>query len=606
LHRLAGLRRLAVVAIAAALAASLGPAPSVQAALSGPAGWPDSAVAPMAGASADLSPDCVNDPDPVARADELLANAYLLRPHPIVTLPADPTWAENPLHDDNWQFQYNSLRYVLDLLAAAGLTGNVAYQDRAVFLLQDWAADNPRVGSPTVWSWNDHSTALRAVVLACTADLLGMTPWLQAALILHGQTLADPAFYVRVGNHALNQAVGLLEVGRVLGRADWVTLAGSRINTLIQASVDSQGMTNEQSMGYEYYNYLRYNLARQRMLTTGLAPSAAFARLDLMPKVLAMATLGNGELDMIGDTGRGGASIPGTWAEYAASQGASGPKPTATIARYNAGYLFVHSGWGERRAEVDETTLATKWGPAPIIHGHADGLELTLSAWGSRLLVDPGRYAYGSSPYRTFFKSRQAHDVVTVDGKTWPWSAPSWLLSYAQSSRYVDIRLRTTGYSGVTHTRRITYSRGLDYIIVEDRLTSTTYHTYRQLWHLPEDANPKIGVSSVWTQRPRGNVLIRQLLGAPQMRIVKGATSPIQGWISYTYGTKVAAPVEEAIQHGTSVKYITFILPAAGHPTATLSHFSPTSTGYTLTVTIGAHAERVTVSGASIWLASLY
>jgi len=536
-----------------------------------------------------------------------MANAYYLPPLPLVTLPADLTWTENPYADDNWAFQLHSLWYALDLLATTDLTGDPAYAERALALLQDWSEDNPRVGAPSVWSWNDHSTALRAIVLACVADLVGMPAWLPAALLLHGETLADPTFYRGQGNHALNQAIGLLEVGRVLGRSDWIALAVARINALIQVSIDSEGVSNEGSVGYELYNLQRYAIARDRILAAGGTPAAAFARLTLMPKFLAMATLPIGQYEMIGDTKAGQATvIPGTWAEYAATRGAAGPKPSINIARYNAGYLFIHSGWGEHRAAADETFASVRWGqPAWQFHGHADGMQLTLAAFGSRLLVDPGLYAYGGGAWRTYFKQRSAHNVVTVDGLTWPMSAPTTLLGYIASSRFVDVRMQTKGYTGVTQTRRVTYLSRLGYYIVEDTMTSSTIHTYRQLWHLVENSNPAVGVSSVWTQRPRGNVLIRQLTGGPTLNIVKGRTSPIQGWISYEYGKKVAAPVEEAVQRAANARYVTFVLPAEGKPVAALSNFKLTSTGYTITVTIGGHSERLTVSGSSIWLTVL-
>ena len=100
-------------------------------------------------------------------------------------------------------------------------------------------------------------------------------------------------------------------------------------------------------------------------------------------------------------------------------------------------------------------------------------------------------------------------------------------------------------------------------------------------------------------------MLIRQLVGAPQVRFVSGRTAPVQGWISYTYGVKIAAPVEEAIQTGTNVRYVTLIFPAAGRPNPRISGFRTTSTGYSVTVTIGVHSERLTVSGTSIWLTPL-
>jgi hypothetical protein len=556
--------------------------------------------------AADLNPDCLNDSDPVARADELMARGYRLTTWPLVTLPADLKWTEDPFHDTNWQFQFHSMRYVLDLFTASRMTGNPAYRDRGLALLREWARDNPRIGAPSIWSWNDHSTALRAVVLACAADLSPMTSWLHDTLAVHGATLADPAFYVKQGNHALNQAIGLLEIGRVLKRSDWVTLAASRINSLLLVSVDAEGVTNEQSVGYEYYNYVRYSLAKARLVAVGQTPSSAFARVALMPAFMAQATLPNGRNEMIGDTAdHQTPSIPGTDTVYAASRGTEGTKPTRVIAKYAAGYLFVRSGWGGKRSPANETFLSAKWGAGPIIHGHADGLQLTLAAYGSRLLVDPGLYSYTWSAYRGFFKGRDAHNIVTVDGLSWNIAARTSLLGYLASSTYVDIRLRASGYSGVTHTRRITYSRRMDYLVVDDQLASTTRHTYRQLWHFTQDAHPTVGTAGVMTQRRRGNVLVRQLVGAPQVRIVGGRTSPVQGWISYTYGVKVAATVEEAIQTGTNVRYVTLIVPAAGRPNPTVSGFRATSTGYTITVTIGTRAERLTVSGTTVTLTPL-
>jgi hypothetical protein len=582
------------------------PAPPMAAGPASVAARPAIVAAGRGESPSDLNPDCLNSAQPLARADELMANRYRLGAQPVVSLPSDPAWDEDPLGDANWQFQLHAMRYVLDLFTATRLTDDRAYRDRALFLLHDWTRDNPRRSAASIWAWNDHSTALRAVVLACAADLTPMTGWLHDALVLHGATLADDTFYRHEGNHALNQAIGLLEVARVLDRTDWRDLAGRRINDLIVASVDAEGVSNEQSVGYEDYNYHRYREAEARLRVAGLTPSPAFARVDLMPAFLAQATLPNGTYEQIGDTSSWRADdIVGTAAEFAATGGASGPKPASIVSRYAAGYLFARSGWGERRPFADETFLALKWGPAPVFHGHADGASLTLAAWGSRLLVDPGPYSYGGSLARTFFKGRSAHNVVTVDGAPWRWSAPTQLLGEREAAAYVDVRLRTAGYSGVVQTRRVTYLRGLDVLLVEDRASSPAVHTYRQLWHLGEAADPIVGVSTVRTQLDGGNVLIRQLTGSPALRIVTGATSPIQGWVSHKAGQMLPAPVVEAAQRGRSVRYLTLVVPAAGRPVAVVSGLRLTSTGYTVEIRIGARHERVTVSGSSVWVHEL-
>jgi hypothetical protein len=561
---------------------------------------------PAASAAAEEWPgSCLNLASPIERADDLLANRYTLSPHPTVTLPADLKWSEDPLKDSNWRFQLHTLRFTQDLLRAWTLTGNGAYSDRALVVLRDWYDDNPRADPPSTYSWNDHSTAWRAMTYACTADLLGVPTWLGRVLDLHGQVLASPTFYVGHGNHALNQAIGLLEVGRVRHRSDWTTLARDRLNKLVVESVDSQGVSNEQSLGYQVYNYDRYMAARSRLLATGLQPGYGFARVELMPRLLAQGSLPNGELEMLGDTDRGPVpNYPGTATEFVATQGASGTRPD-TISAWQAGYMFVRTGWGEQRAFTDESFVSMQWGPGARAHGHADGQSITLYGWGSRLLVDPGKYTYNAGAWRSWFTGRRSANVVTVDGLAWDRSAPTTLLGRSNKGGAVDVRMRSKGYPGVTYTRRVSYMRRLDYVLVEDRLVSSVRRTYRQLWHLRDGSAPVIAGSSARTTSDRGNVLIRQLATIDSQRIVTGAASPIQGWISYEFNRKVAAPVVEVVRRGTSVRFLTLIVPAEGDAAAEITGLRLTSDGYQVTVTIGGHSDRVVVAGTVITVTSL-
>ena len=295
---------------------------------------------------------CRGPADSIAVANDLLANRYTFGPHRTVTLPANPTWAENPLHDLNWQFNYHTLRFVWALTTAWSETGDARYLDRASFLLEDWYHDNPRSRAPSPWAWNDHATAWRAMVYACAAEVLPSSTWLTNALNAHGRTLADPAFYRVDGNHALNQDVGLLEVGCYLRRDDWMRLAAKRVATLVGRSVDPSGATNEQSVFYELYNYSRYSYARTRLTECGQPVGTNFARVAAMPTFLAHATLPDGTYVPLGDTTKSKASrLVGTVAEFAATQGASGPKPTSTSRLYGAGFR-VRPNWLGRNPAV--------------------------------------------------------------------------------------------------------------------------------------------------------------------------------------------------------------------------------------------------------------
>ncbi|MFL5681045.1 MAG: heparinase II/III family protein [Chloroflexota bacterium] len=535
----------------------------------------------------------------LARANGLLVGTWQLATFPPVSIGLDPTWREDPLHDRNWQSKLHSLMPVLDLLEAWVVTGDARYYDRAAFILVDWSEENPRVGSPSEWSWNPLSAGLRGTVYACAAPYFPRA-WMNAALDVHGEALSDPAVYAGEGNYALNQSIGLLEVGAARGRRDWEELAAARINSLIGRSVDAQGVTNEQSPAYGSYNLSRYRVAETRMVELGLPVAPEFSRLDLIPPFLAQATLPNGYLEQLGDTDYAPAPAwTGTDSEYVATAGRAGTRPDSPYALYDAGYLFARTGWGEDREFEDEVYTSLRFGPAPIIHGHADGTSLTYYGYGSRLLVDPGTYTYNSDAFRTFFKGRTAHNVVSVDGLAWNWAAPTTLVAHASTSTMIDATMTTSGYAGVQQQRHVTFSRNLQYLLVDDRATSTTARTFRQLWHLDDKAGPVLSADGFRTTHQRGNLLVRQLIAGSTTRVVSGATAPIQGWVSYTYGVKVPAPVVEVAKTGTSVRYLTLLVPAEGTPAATVSALTVTSTGYAVTVTVGSHAERVVVNGTA-------
>jgi hypothetical protein len=554
-----------------------------------------------------LGRDCSSSSASLALANDLMQNRYTLAGHPTVTLPSNPTWRENPLHDDNWVFNYQSLRFVWDLIAAWAQTGDRSYLDRGLFLLHDWYLDNPRSAPRSPFSWEAHATAWRAIVYTCAAEMVPATSWLNNALLLHGRTLASSTFYVYHGNHALNQARGLLGIGCFLRRSDWKTLAVSRIATLVTESVDAQGVTNEQAVGYQLYNWRAYSAARQRIVDCSITPPSSLSRISRMPAFLAYATLPDGTYAALGDTGRDEApAIRGTIAEFAATAGLSGPKPPGRFAFYTAGFAFGRTGWGEQRAFADESAFTLRFGPAQRYHGHDDGTAVTLYGFGRRLVDDSGKFTYNNDAWRRYALSTRAHNVVTVDGLTHGRVSTSVIGRHANASR-IDIAVRNLGYTGVDDRRRLLFSSRLGYLVIDDRLTSSTIHSYRQLWHLEADANPAVSGSQVWTRiASGGNLQIRQLSGRPTIRLVKGQLSPIQGWLSYRLGHRVAAPVVEAVKRGSSVRYLTVLVPTAlSGSSVRISSLRLSTSGFSFTIDVDGRIERVVASATDSTITAL-
>jgi hypothetical protein len=536
--------------------------------------------------------DCRTDGDYTRVADALLEHRYILPPHPAVSLPAVLTWREDPFHDNNWRFQFHALGYVVTLLERGAETGDGRYVARATELVRSWLASNPREAPPSSYSWYDHSTALRARVLVCVAGVIGLKPWLRAGLVLHGEVLSDRDEW-SPGNHGTDQMIGLLDIGCLLGRQDWRSLAADRIHMFMRTNVDAEGVSIEQAVGYQHYTWMRFEAARELLRRCDQPVGDAFARHALMPRMLAHATLPNREYELLGDTLGGPAPIiQGTIAEYAATAGASGPKPRATDARYSAGFLFARTGWGETRRFANEVAWTMRYGPARIQHGHLDHGSLTLYGFGRRLLLDPGLYQYESTALRRWIISRSAHNVVTADR---PFIlAHSPLLRFTRRPSSIDVVVDVNAHQGIEHQRRVIFSRRLHYLVVEDRLSSQRSSVFKQLWHLREGADPTRTRGEVATHARLGNVLIRQLIGGGTTRFVTGSSDPPQGWVSYRYNEIIPAPMVEVERTGRSARYLTLIVPSARpDPSVTVDVSSIRVAGFTLTIRTPRGAERL-------------
>jgi hypothetical protein len=528
-------------------------------------------------------------------AEEIRRGRLTLNPFPAARLPANPTWRENPFRDVSWVFRYHTMRWILPLIRTWHRTGDTWYIRRATFLLRDWLRDNPRSRPAVRAAWNDLGTAWRTIVLACYVEAVPGATWARTALAQHARVLTLASFYSGAGNHALGQNRALIVAGCVLRRADWVRLAVDRLTSLVVRSVDAQGASNEQAVYYQLYNYQGYKAVADRLRQCGRTVPSRLARIDRMPAFLAHATLPDGTYWMLGDTARYRAvSIPGTIAEFAATGGAEGPRPTSAFRRYSAGYAFGRSGWGVRRAFRDEAAYSVRYGPGRRFHGHADHASVTLYGYGKRLIDDSGMFTLNSNAWRSFATGRRAHNVVTVDGLAYDARSRASLTYSRTSAQRDDLVVVDRGYAGVAQRRRILFSRVGGYLVVEDRLTSRATRTFRQLWHLDVGTAPVASGRTVRTTRASGNLRIVQLAARPTIRIVKGQRAPIQGWISETLRYRRAAPVAIGTVRGRSVRYLTLLVPTRGpNDPVRVTNVRLTSTGWSFDIDVAGTRERV-------------
>jgi hypothetical protein len=280
-------------------------------------------------------------------------------------------------------------------------------------------------------------------------------------------------------------------------------------------------------------------------------------------------------------------------AHFIASKGKEGTTPTLPASRFfeYSGNLISRDIWeGTRHWSCFDI------GPFGMGHNHADKLSLSIFN-GRKILVDPGRFTYGSNnEWAEYRKTTRAHNTIVIDGssqkmisnnggKDLPGAIDDYLKNNPRSflqlydmaratpiatSEY-DIKedhdfVRgrvTTGYEGANffgqavHERAIWYQRGAFWIVV-DRVFSDREREIEVYWHFHPDCKSVeiLAEGSVLSKDPgKGNIIIVPIQGsAPlQSKLVKGQEQPqIQGWYSPEFNQWI--PSYDAVYSGKVAK----------------------------------------------------
>lgn len=481
-------------------------------------------------------------------------------PHPEWKLPQEPTWLENPLKDDNWQFQYHSLRW-LDPLRREAIAGDKQAQRVWEHYVQSWIQANPVGKSKTKWAWIDMGDALRTYVLAFGLGMYDVAPtWLVHALKEHALWLAD-ANNLGHGNHALHQHQALFVAACILEKADLVDLAIDRMGELVAGSYDAQGVNEEGSISYQEANYRWWNEALRRLELEGIEKPSWGEVLDTAPESLAHATQPDGKYVRIGDMDGGSpAKIKSPFTDYVSSGGASGMAPRDLIKIYDRGYIYGRSGWGETERDFSqETFFSLCFGAQRKIHGQADGGSLTYFAQGYPWLIDTGKYLYGRHPMRTYVVNRPGHNLLLATGRTYDRSVDVTLFRKTDSNRHFEAVTRDTGYDGILITRRTIYSKRGEYILVLDAVSSDEEVEIEQRWHAHESSTVTLRKTSAVLNNGNARCELHWVGRNGTLDIASGETQPYNGWTSTGWRKNKQTSVVFAKQKGTQLTFRTVI-----------------------------------------------
>jgi len=454
-------------------------------------------------------------------------------------------WRVNPYKNPSWYMWLHSLRWLGQGITAGSLGDLVTLQHTAA-IAKDWVDDNPYSWKSDIGAWEStmHRTnvlvCLRHAVLAAYAvdALPSAYAWLDASLHDHARFLINN--WSGAWNHGTDESLILFGVGCLLDRADYRSLAVTRLDSSITTAIDGQGSTNEQATAYAQMNYGLWGRVEEVLRACNAEPSPTIsARRALMATWIAHATSSNGTLHQIGDSEQVKTiGYPGTPLEYAASAGASAVAPKQRVAMYSRGFVFGRSGWGSPgKPFADESTYSIRYGRSRAVHGHNDHMAMTYTALGRDIIVDGGHAGYQNDVWRAWARGTTAHSSMTTPkARAMPINTDLTRHLIKDTSDFFEFRDQPG--VGVTRTRGVLVLKDPDLVMTLDRASSTSWQQFQTLWNVPADQTATVYSRTTAIAAAPGDTMRTILFQIPyKQELPRGAilvkralTSPILGW----------------------------------------------------------------------------
>jgi hypothetical protein len=526
--------------------------------------------------------------------DRAIAEAVIHGRFPIqgvtLELGIEPDWLGAALPaDKEWRLEWSKFYYGLNLAAAAEDTRDVAFARAWQQLVLSWIAqvpiglDSSDVIGRRIQNWL-YAWSRFAQHFDLEAERSGFTRTITVSLL--EQTAHLEQHLTRERNHRTLELYALFIAALALPHLD----SGERLLRFAVAALDANlatdvladGVQRERSTHYHHVVLRSFLGLRENARRFGLAVPPGFdERLTRACEFTLHCHRPDGTIPALSDSDSGsyldllelaGELLDRPDFTYVATRGRSGTPPAARHVSFpHGGYFVQRSGWGGLDCRLsDERYLIFDCGPlGDGGHGHYDALSVEIAANGRPLVIDPGRYTYCDDPphWRRWFKGTAAHNTATVDGADqtpYRRGKPNGPVAEARllqrlTGDGIDVMWGqvVSPSHDVLHVRRILFVADA-YWLIEDRLVASHLHRYQLRFHLTHDAAGRTAI--------RYSVASFTVI-APRVALVTAAgprPTIEDGWVSYHYGTKHAAPVVVyAAEHVADTTFLTLVAPLA-------------------------------------------
>ncbi|MGE0642810.1 MAG: alginate lyase family protein [Nitrospira sp.] len=538
-------------------------------------------------------PDSVETARP--KIDDILMNQFEFNGERH-TFTSSPLWLTNLSSDQEWLILLHKFYYAVGLGMAYHDTNDPRYAQKWVDLTCSWIRTVPLDFLPSdVAGRRIQNWIFAHYYFVSTEQPESITPDFYVSFLhaLHRQVSYLREHVTVARNHRTLELCAIFLAAVVFPEfsesGEWLTWSKAELLRNIQSDLLPDGVHCEQSTDYHHLVLKNYLWIKKLAVLNEIEMPEEFDQ--LVKKALEFSvyshrpdgmipTLSDGDSRCFLELLQQGYDLyGGEHLLYVATAGVQG-KPPANRSKgfLNSGYCVLRSGWGDQNETYkDERYLIFDCGPLGAgNHGHLDLLSFEAYAYGTPLIMDPGRYTYDESGplnWRVRFRETAAHNTVLVDGRNQTsylpgkrrykiqGPEPSFELNSfitADQLDYVHGTARSYEYP-VVHERKILFV-GRDYWVVLDLLRAQEPHHYDLLFHLSPNAHGQVSIalSSTTLSIDSPQLLLAQPISPTVIPSIQ------EGFISHTYGTKHAAPIVQLTQRDRATCFLTVVYPYKG------------------------------------------
>jgi len=507
-------------------------------------------------------------------------------------------------HDDI-KFLWEPARFgwAFALGRAYHLTQDDKYAEAFWKYFETFTASNPANLGPHWMNGQEVAVRLMALIWAAqvfdTQDEKRKTS-LVTSIAQHAARIPPTLVYAQSqnNNHLVTEAAALYVVGRTLKNRQWRDIGWKWLNWAFQNQISGYGEYIQHSTNYQRV-MLQAALLAEAVRDEDWPGATKQALGRTTHFLFSMLDSTSGRVPNLGSND-GALILPlsvtpfndfrptvqaaaraflktqmpaGVWDEMSLWLGFAPAQKTYTSEHYMTDNLRGPNSWAYLRASRFASRLS-----------HMDQLHLDLWWRGLNIVQDAGTYLYNApAPWDNALVTTRVHNTVTVDGRDQMTRAGrfmvlDWVNAYSKSEIASDenviqqVKATFKGYRSVWHERSVMVFRDERWV-VDDKLSAQPLsihnrerHSYRVHWLLHdwpwEIADLPRGIDAFGYDlrllSPYGRITVRLMADlslyedTPDQfkfglvragELVWGNTdvSPVDGWVSPTYGTKLPA-----------------------------------------------------------------